>query len=146
MAFTNAPAAKQALLNVITARTALASVQVSYGHPGDRIDPHESVFVDEVVVQQDWETMGGSSRRRKEDFTIEVVVVVGREGQAQQVAEARAWVLVEEVEQAVRADLTLQGTVMFAGLTDATQTNFAGPQGWVSQVVCKVTCRAQVTG
>jgi len=144
MAFTNAPAAKAALLTLIQARPNLAGVQMSAGHPGDNIDVNETIFTDSIVATQDWETMGGSTRRRREDFTIELIVIAGKAGVDQAGAEARAWVLLEECELAVRADVTLAATVIFAGITSMKQTNGKGSQGWVSQIVAEVTCRAQV--
>lgn len=153
MAFTHAPAAKQALLNLIQARPNLAAVQTGWGHPGDNIDPNETLFVDRVKVTQDWDGFGGAPTapttrvKRVETFTIEIVAIVGRTGNSatdQYDAEQRAWALMEECELAVRADITLQGTVLYAGITDFDETTSKGPQGWVALITAKVACKAQV--
>jgi hypothetical protein len=124
----------------------MTDVQVSPGHPGDDIDVNETVFLHDTESSADWKLLGGTRVPREGEITIEVVVQVGRGGNEQAEVEARALDLAVAVEEAVRDDQTLAGSVRVAGVAEVKQTNVkpAERAAWLSQVVLTVTAEARI--
>lgn len=120
MASSSIPAFKAALLALLRARPNLANVQVTYGPPLPS-PAREFIQVGDVDGQQGWSTVGGQTRQ--EDYTVKVTTSVTVEGVNFQTANERAFVLVAEIEAALRGDQTVSATVMsaqFGGVVSTT--------------------------
>jgi hypothetical protein len=100
MATSTIPAVKAAIVSAIQARPALAGVQVTWGIPHDAIS-REWICVGDVIGSQDSAAIG--QQRRDESYTVQVIVNVVRPSlePARDVSE-RCFVLVAEIEQALR--------------------------------------------
>lgn len=110
MASSSIPALKKSLRALLAARTALSDVQVVYGAPLPN-PAREFIWLGDVTGSQDWATIGHT---RVEDYDLDVLVSVAREGTDQQAATERAFELASEIELALRADQTVSGAVTVA--------------------------------
>lgn len=139
MAASKAPLVKAAILNILAQNTALASVQRTWGHPGDSL-AMENIHVGEARSRSDWGALG--NRKRYEDpLTVEIVVIVGSTGpDTQQTAEERMWDLADEIETALRDDPSIGGTVDFITDIDIEQNNVMGDKAWASVASISVSC------
>jgi hypothetical protein len=113
MSSSSIPTLKRNLQSLLAARTALHDVTISWGPPLPNT-PREYISLGDVVGDQDWATVGGLTRLFRSDLALLVSVL--REGQEQQAATERAFALLAEVESAVRADQTVGGAVLVAGV------------------------------
>jgi hypothetical protein len=108
------PAFKTALLARLVARQGLAGVQVTYGWPSGAVK-RESIMLGGVDGTQEFRTIGAT--QRMENYTLDVFITVIREGQArQQNADERALALMAQLEAELRADPTVNNTVLTAEL------------------------------
>ncbi len=145
MAASTIPAAKAALLALIAARADLVTdaVHVAWGIPGEVPAAAERIYVGDVIdVGRVWAALG--LQRMDETYTLQVHVETWRGGDEQTATEERLWVLVNEVEQAVRADLKLSNTVRVAqpGRIDA--STFPTDGGWVANATVRFVCQARI--
>lgn len=112
------PAAKASLLTIIRAAVLpldVASDQVTWGWPA-ALAQREHVWIDDAVTS-DRDSVGMVSHR--ELFIVPVVVYVQSEGDDDQSAEERVWVIVGAIEEAIRFDPSLTNAV---GVAQATVT------------------------
>jgi hypothetical protein len=138
------PAAKAALLTALQARAGLTGVDVRWGLPAQTPDVTERVYVgDADNIDREWAALGG--QRVNEDYVLQVIVETFQFGDDQRATEERFWVLVNEVEQALRGDLRLAGTVREAGLDGVTDQK-VGPtdEGWGATGVVRIRCQARI--
>lgn len=112
----SAPAFKAALLALLQARSGLSGVTVSYGAPVTGAGAREFVALGDIDGSQEYATLGATAanRRKDETFTMTVYCSCLREGQQQQECTERAFALAAEVEDAVREDPEVSGTVRVA--------------------------------
>lgn len=139
------PAAKNALLAAIQARTALttAGVLIERGLPVKLPSENERIYVNNARdIEREWADLG--AQRLEESYTIEVVVECYKAGDYQTETEDRLWALVYEVELAVRSDLTLAGTVRIARPDGSQEDTFATDDGWVARTITRVACEARI--
>ena len=104
------PAAKQAILDLLTAIPALNEVAVTWGEPTEDEDriASEFVFFDGPVVRRpEWIYLGGDYLDETYTLTLRVENYVDGDDRAS--TEARTWALIDYIEQALRADDTLGG-------------------------------------
>lgn len=135
MAASSAPAAKAALLTLLQADLG-SGVQVEYAHPGPAIQ-QESIFFNRTTENDTSVALG--QRKRDEDYTLEVVVSVARDGNDAQGCEERCWALVGHIETVVRANPSLSGTVAKFALYDgADMTPYAEGGQRIAEAVCRV--------
>ena len=114
------PSAKAALVALIG--TALPGVQVTYGRPSDAELDSECVWVGDATGQQRVPTIKAGRKARHETYSVDVVCwTVIQRGLVSE-AEARAFVLLGEVEDVVADDPSL-------GLTTATTPVFFATTG-----------------
>lgn len=149
MATSAVPAVKAALLTGLSARTGLAGVVITYGWPGpDR--PREFIMLGDVPEnEQRVAGMRATPHAREEDFTIELIVEVTREGvgtTAQQGATERAYTLTAEIENFLRNDLTAGASLTngWAQITGITLVEGGDDTRRTSQLVVRVSCRARI--
>lgn len=99
---------------LLEARPGLSGVGVFTAHPGDDLPP-EAIVVDRVTTDQSWAALG--RQRREEGFTVFVVLHIEKAGAGEAVAtdaRERVYAIKAEVEDALRADPSVGGTVRVA--------------------------------
>lgn len=111
MAASTAPAAKQALLDILKDRPNLNAVQITWGEPSEQEDLQDELiyFQDPVTRQPDWRVLGGDYL--DETYSLILVIKNRTYGDDRGATETRTWALVDEVEQAIREDVTLGGVL-----------------------------------
>jgi hypothetical protein len=129
MATSTVPALKAALLSLLSARAGLSGVQVVYGAP---LPNPGREFISLAGTTGDQATASLGRLSREEEYRLTIYVSALREGLDQQSCTERAFALAAEVENAVRSDPTVSGTVRTAlvdgpftleeGATDAHRT------------------------
>lgn len=121
-----APAFKAALLTALQARTGLSGVTVSYGAPLPNA-PREFIALGDLEGSQEFAQLG--ALRKDETYTLEVYVSVLREGNQQQTCTERCFALAAEIEDELRGNVTMSGTVRVAELSAPfTLNEFASDQ------------------
>lgn len=108
MASSSAPAAKAALVSLLQADPGMTGVTVTYGHPGSEMQ-QECVWTGMVTAAEQAISLG--NMLRDEAYTIQVMVLVAQDGDDAQACEERCLALVAVVENVVRANVQLAGTV-----------------------------------
>lgn len=124
MATSTIHAVKLALRAALAARPALVGVQVTYGSPLPSPQP-EFIWLGDAAGEQEARALGKQARREIQSLTLYVSVL--RQGRDQQATTQRAFELVAEVEETLRADATLDATYTGPGQIYAIQV--AGPFG-----------------
>ena len=126
MATSTVPALKAALLARLQARPGLAGVQVSWGRPHGALAPEWIMLGSTRAGDPTGEESGGQStavlgrHRREERYVLDVWVSCIAAGLSeQQDLTERAYELVAEIEDELRDDATVNGTVRTAQVTDA---------------------------
>jgi len=113
--YSSAPAFKAALLTALTARSGLSGVTVSYGVPLG--GPRESITLADISGSQEFRTMGGPVPKKEESYVLDVYVSVLREGNQAQTCTERCFALAAEIEDELRTNITMSGTVRVAELS-----------------------------
>jgi hypothetical protein len=143
MSASTIPAAKQAILDLLTADADMSSVVVSRGGPvAEENFADEMAYFEGVEQEEEWRGLGSP---RTEDFTLTmaiVVRVVGRTGEAD--ADDRAWQIRSVVADAIHADPSLGELLKEKGAEVAT-TRQEGNQpltdGWGTRLTLEINCR-----
>lgn len=99
MAISTAPAFLNALHDALSARTGLAGVRVNYG-PALPDPGRESINILGSTGEQEWASLGRLAK--EEVYTVQLMILVIREGQQTQPAVERAYELLGEVENELR--------------------------------------------
>ncbi|HWH27577.1 MAG TPA: hypothetical protein VNU26_01220 [Mycobacteriales bacterium] len=138
---TTAPRAKKALHTMLAA--AMPGVQVVRGHPGDTIED-ELVQVGRVRAgRQEWAALAADKRPRDEHYSIEVYIQVLGPGRPQDEVTERAYELMALVDQQLRNDPTLGGTVRSCQLSDFEDDETPYEEGRAATVTVQVRCNAR---
>lgn len=131
MATTTVVDFKRSMYAILSARTGLSGVLITRGvEPVDQMVPELIVLGDITRSQQTAAALG--RQRREEDYTLAIEVsVVGHHADDPDTLADRAAVLVAEVEDALRADVTAAGVVRVAQVTEVgLQEGSDGNQRW----------------
>jgi hypothetical protein len=112
MSSSTAPAFKAALLTALSARAGLSGVTISYGAPLSA--PREFIALGDISGEQEFAALG--ALKKNETYTLEVFCSVLREGNQQQTCTERCFELAEEIENELRGNVTMTGTVRVAQL------------------------------
>ena len=107
------PAFKAALFTALGARAGLSDVTVSYGAPTG--GPREFIALSDVKGSQVFAALG--ALRKDETYTLDVYCSVLREGNQQQQCSERCFALAAEIEDELRTNPTMTGTVRVAQLS-----------------------------
>lgn len=107
-----APAFKAALLTALGARAGLSGVTISYGAP--LAAPREFIALADISGEQEFAALG--ALRKNETYTLEIYCSVLREGNQQQACTERCFELAAEIEDELRTNPTMSGTVRVAQL------------------------------
>lgn len=123
--YSTAPAFKAALLTALTARTGLSGVTLSYGVP--LTAPREFIALGGISGSQEFAALG--ALRKDETYVLDVYCSVLREGNQQQTCTERCFALAAEIEDELRTNVTMTGTVRVAELLQPFQLEeFASDQ------------------
>ena len=131
--------AKKAILDALGSRAALRQVQREIAHPGKFAEP-ELIFIGATRASEDARALGMDKRR--EAFSIEIVVSVEEPGIDAAAVEGRAWKLYGEIEAAILADTSLSGTVLTAALSSFEGRGFVGDETRAFEIVSELNCLA----
>jgi hypothetical protein len=147
MAYSTVPAVKVALLTIIQGIGGLSGVLVARGVPAEPPPEQERVYIDNAVeINREWAGIG--QFKLDEEYIVRIPIEVYQPGNDQPACEDRMWQIVALIEQAVIADLTLNGILdgpghaKPAGCED--QNSFAAPDGWISHTVLRIDCKARI--
>lgn len=141
MASSTVPAVKQALVDLLAARAALAKVQVSYGAPAS--PGRELIWVGDAAGDQTFAALGVN--HRDEEYTIQVVFSVLREGQDIRAADDRCFDLAAELESLLRANSTLSvSNVLWTEIGEFTLEEYASDTARESRLTVNVAVRARI--
>lgn len=123
--YSTAPAFKAALLTALQARTGLSGVTLSYGAPLQ--GPREFIALGDISGSQEFAALG--AERKDETYILDVYVSVLREGNQQKTCTERCFALAAEIEDELRTNVTMTGTVRVAELLSPFQLEeFASDQ------------------
>ena len=100
------PLVKRRVLELLGARKGLAEVQQTYSHPNSLLR-RESIYFAGATGQHEARVIRTGRQPRTETYNLAVVVVVHMAGKTAEEAEARAFDLMAEVEDALADDPTL---------------------------------------
>jgi len=139
MATSTIPAVKAALVAGLEARPALNSVQVSYGPPLPN-PSREMIWCGIATGQQDWQAMN----LKGEQYELEVIVSVIREGQDMQAADERCFAIYAELENMLRADRTVGGAVALASVAGFELGEYVTDSQRESTLTVQVACEAWI--
>lgn len=139
MATSTVPAFKAALRTLLQARTGLANVQVTYGPPLP-VPESEFIWLGDVQGAQDRAAMAGTTVEQY-DATVLIRVLTSTAPDDFKTAGDRAFALMAEVENCVRADQTVSGTVNTAHVTNFVFEEDAAPE----QTSALISVTVQVT-
>lgn len=117
MATSTAPAFMDALYDALAVRSGLSGVRVNYG-PALPDPGRESINILGNTGDQTWASLGRLSK--DEVYTVNVLILVIREGQQTQPAVERAYEILEELENQLRETATsptMSGTVRVAAVS-----------------------------
>lgn len=142
------PAAKANLVTQLTARPGLSGanrVQISNGPPIPM--EREFIWVGTAEGSQEIATFGTTAGLRHEEYGLQVVISVLREGTDIVAADTRCFALAAEVETQIRTDPTINGAVTFAEFGDFKLGEFvtADEMGRGSELTVTVNCQTWLT-
>lgn len=148
MSQSTAPAARAKVVELLTA--ALTSTKVSWGGPSEAEDiTDEMVYLGSVRRNVELRGMGVPASTQgtfSEDYRFPVMAVGRREGDDEQAAETRAWALVDAIETAIRADLSLAGVLhsLHAEFGDQEVSTEPLPDGWLYRASVELVCTSLI--
>lgn len=141
---------RAALATLITARfttDAVTGVTVFQYPPSGTQAREDMVWFGRITVDQEPLTMGGTGRGVDELLTVDFRIAAPRNGGTQTeaaAAETRAETILASVENAVRADSTVGGTVMFAEVDTFESTPTFDELGFVGVIEGTISCQANL--
>lgn len=145
MAASTVPAAKAAILALLIARPNLNTVAITWGGPTEQEDlQDEMVYFDDPVIRRpNWGSLG--NREIREEYVLTLRSQNRSVGDDQAGTETRAWALVFEIEQALRADLKL-GSTLWQPLEFDEQEyrTVALSDGWYGEISIPLVCTARI--
>lgn len=136
-----APAMKAALYTALAARAGLSGVTISYGAPLQA--PREFIALADIDGSQEFAQLG--ALKKNETYTLTVYCSVLREGNQQQACTERCFELAAELEDELRTNPTMSGTVRVAELaTPFTLEEFASDQARQSVLTLGITANERI--
>jgi hypothetical protein len=139
MATSTIPTLKANLVTRLQARAGLNGVQVSYGPPLPA-PSRELIWCGVAKGQQDWQAMAVKG----EQYDLELVISVRREGENMQAADERCFTIYAEVENEVRADKTVNGAVRQASITGFELGEFVTDSMREATLTVQLECQAEI--
>lgn len=141
------PTVRAQLVALLSARPALADVQIGYTHPGDALE-HESMFLGDSRATVELATIRAGRRTRQESYVLDVWIEVNSDGPTAQPATERAYTLLGELEGQLADDASLGLSQPFwAHLAEVDNSNYFDDtkRGFVSRIRAGIQCEARLT-
>lgn len=136
-------AVERRLVTIIDGRTpGLDGVAVDRGHPGEHLT-REHVWIDRTRFGEQAVSLAETNRKRDQDVTVEIMVRVSQEGDDVTALKDRCLDVVDEVEEALRADPDLAGAALFGGISGGEVDSFADTDGRVCAARLDATYKAR---
>jgi hypothetical protein len=139
LATSTIPAVKANLVAQLDARPGLTEVQVSYGPPLPN-PSREMIWCGVAKGQQDWQAMAVKG----EEYDLEIIISVIREGQDMQAADERCFAIYAELENQLRSDQTVNGAVMRATTAGFELGEHVTDTNREATLIVQVACQAQI--
>lgn len=142
MATSTIPTLKANLKTLLAARGGLSTVQINYGPPAIGME-REYIWLADVEGEQQFAAMGTLNY---EEYDLEVIADVIREGTDEQSATARCFAIQAELENQLRSDNTVGGAVSAAqiGHFKLTENVTADGMTRTARLVTLVHCQAYI--
>lgn len=142
MATSTVPTLKANLKTQLAARAGLTGVQIAYGPPSVGMQK-EYVWLGDVEGDQAFASMGTTNH---EEYDLQVVVDVIREGTDEASADARCFAIQAELENQIRSDNTVNGAVSVAqiGRFKLTENVTADGMTRTARLVTLIHCQAYI--
>lgn len=139
------PSVKTYLKAELAQRSALTGVQIEYGYPGDEIEK-ECIWLGAVDGNISVPTMMAGRHSRDEAYNIDVIIDVLLEAGTCEEAELRACAFLNDIDNFVAEDLTLEGLVQALTLGDfRVQTLPSSQSGAVSRIQLQLVVSNRLT-
>jgi len=141
---------RSALAALIVARLTadgVTDVVVGEYEPRGNVTREDRVWIGRARIDQEPLTMGGTSRLVAETVSLDVHVRAPRSGadeDDQKLAEQRAELIFKSVEDGLRADPTVGGTLMFAQVESFESTPDYDESGAIGSIEAVVTAEANL--
>lgn len=148
MTASTALAARIAVKALLAAQLS-TTTRVTWGGPSETEDlAQEMVYLGPVQRRVEIHAMGQPATQRGsfyEEYNFPVIAIGKLEGDDEQAAETRAWALVDVIEQAIRADLSL-GNLLNNGAEFGNQevSTEPLPDGWLYRASVELVCTGTV--
>jgi hypothetical protein len=142
MASSTVPAFKARLKTNLLGRAGLTGVQVTHGPPLPVPEP-EFIWLADAKGTQDFMT-AAAQRDEEYDLTIWIHVVTNSTPDDFKTAGDRAFALMAEIENELRGDRTVSGTVMQAHLTDFVFLEHGSAESQEAQIEITVHVKALI--
>lgn len=132
---------RAALVTALSARAGLSGVQIVYGMPPGALQ-REHILLGPVDGTQEYRALG--TARKFDDYTVTLYITAMREGTNQQAADERALAIMAEVEDEVRTDPTVGGTVLTAEVSRYRLEPLAGEGAREARITLDIQTRARI--
>ncbi len=141
------PDAQDALKAALDARPGLTGVPVTVGYPAGGPNV-EHIWIAGQVTDwtREWETTAVANAPIREEFTLELYVVVSRRVRTFEEVRVRLLAILDEIEAAVTADFTLGGAVAVATLTGGEIQEGIDDERRSGGAELRVRCEADLAG
>jgi hypothetical protein len=148
---TTAPAARTALLSMLSERSALDDTTVRRT-AATRVEDVTASMIWLQGVESTQDTAGIGMRRRTEDYVLVLVLSTVTPGDDPETAESRCFDLLAEVEETLREDPTLDGALRTDAMKGFAQVaGWAMPElepyddrSWACRITARVACETRI--
>ena len=136
--------AKRAMLDLFIAQ-AVGDLTCSWAGPTKEEEVRDNLlWFGEVEQNEEWANSLGA-QRRQEDYTVEVIANVYREGTDPEACETTAWDVRSEIATALRNANDLDGLLSeWAEVQTTSMTTYPVEGGWESRATIRVHCRSRI--
>jgi hypothetical protein len=145
--FQNIRGAFVTLVNARFTTDGITDVDV-YGYPPvGNVTREDMVWLERIRSDQEPLSMGGAARQVDEELEVDLQVRAPRMGSDVDTsgeAEARAEAILASIENALRADGTIGGTVLFAELASFESIPDNDADGPIGTIEATITCQANI--
>jgi hypothetical protein len=119
-----------------------------YGYPPvGNVTREDMVWLERIRSDQEPLSMGGAARQVDEELEVDLQIRAPRMGSDVDTsgeAEARAEAILASIENALRADGTIGGTVLFAELASFESIPDNDADGPIGTIEATITCQANI--
>ncbi len=152
MSVSTAPLAKQKILDLLNARTALAAMvtadqlKIRWAAPTEEADyRRDIIWLGDVEQTEEHIALGGNGIRKDEDYTIQLWCQSYRVGDDPKATEEACWALREEAAAAIRLDPNLSGVLnQWVEIESTNVITRPAEKGWLVKCEASLLCHARI--